>query len=253
MSTVHKNFTGVLLAAGKGTRLGAVTENNPKALVTLGGHALIEYGLDFLRGIGASEIIVVTGFHGDEVAELVRKVQPDAKLARNEEFNKSGNLPGLLAAMGVSDKDFLVMNTDHLYRVSMRAKVPESLGDTITVFCDFKEKLDPDERGILLGEDGFIKKIDKHLDRWDCGCVGLTYIPASRRETYMRAVPATLEKLGDAAGYENVLQTLADMGEKIAVADVSGICPIEIDYPEELARAEEAVVREPGAFGLARI
>lgn len=248
MTESRKNFTGVILAAGKGNRL---EENLPKALVEVAGRPLLRYQLEFLQAIGAQKIIVVVGCQGDEVASLATKIEPAVTIAHNTEFDKPGNLPGLLAAFEVSQADMLVMNVDHLYLAAKRALVPTFLGKEISVFCDFKEKLDPDERGILLGEDGYIKKIDKHLEHWDCGCVGLTYIPSSRREAYLRAVPLTVERLGDAAGYENVLQTLADMGEKVAVADVSGICPIEIDYPEELIRAREAVTRDPSAFGLA--
>lgn len=242
-----KEFTGIILAAGKGNRLG---ENLPKALVEVAGRPLLQYQLNFLQAIGAKEIIVVTGFQGEDVAKLGERLLPAVRIVTNSEFQKKGNLPSLLAAFEVTDASVLVMNVDHLYLVAKRAAVPTFFGNEILVFCDFKEKLDPDERGVLLGENGFIKKIDKHLERWDCGCVGLTYIPENKRAAYLRAIPATVDKLGDATGYENVLQTLADMGEKVAVADVSGICPIEIDYPEELVRAREVVARDPGAFGI---
>ncbi|MEK7516451.1 MAG: NTP transferase domain-containing protein [Patescibacteria group bacterium] len=250
MTDSRKNFTGVILAAGKGDRL---EQKMCKALVEVAGYPLLQYQLNFLQALGAKEIVVVTGCQGEDVARLAKRLLASVRVASNKEFQKKGNLPGLLAAFEATDASVLVMNVDHLYLASKRMSVTTFFGETISVFCDFKEKLDPDERGILLGEDRYIKKIDKHLDRWDCGCVGLTYIPASRREAYLRAIPATLEKLGDDTGYENVLQTLADTGEQVAVADVSGICPIEIDYPEELVRARAVVAEDPAAFGIARI
>jgi nicotine blue oxidoreductase len=48
--------TGVLLAAGQGSRFGG-----PKALIELGGRTLAQRGVDLLRAGGADPVLVVTG------------------------------------------------------------------------------------------------------------------------------------------------------------------------------------------------
>ena len=58
----------VLLAAGRGTRLGALTENYPKALLTVGGRPVIVHILDGLARAGIREVFIVTG-HAAEVLE----------------------------------------------------------------------------------------------------------------------------------------------------------------------------------------
>ncbi|MFC5343368.1 NTP transferase domain-containing protein (plasmid) [Brevundimonas staleyi] len=53
----------VILAAGRGRRMGALTADRPKAALEVGGHALIDWQAAALRAAGVEEIAVVTG-HG---------------------------------------------------------------------------------------------------------------------------------------------------------------------------------------------
>jgi len=59
----------MILAAGLGTRLRPLTENRPKALVDVGGRALLEITLARLRNFGITDVIVNT----HHFAEMVRK------------------------------------------------------------------------------------------------------------------------------------------------------------------------------------
>lgn len=51
----------VLLAAGRGTRLGAITANYPKALLEVGGRPIIVRILDGLARAGVTEVAIVSG------------------------------------------------------------------------------------------------------------------------------------------------------------------------------------------------
>ena len=53
---------GIILAAGRGSRLGSLTENQPKCFTPLKGRALIEWQLHSLRAAGIEDIAVVTGY-----------------------------------------------------------------------------------------------------------------------------------------------------------------------------------------------
>lgn len=55
----------VLLAAGRGSRLGALTADIPKPLLNVAGRPIIVHILDGLRRAGIEEITVVTGYLGD--------------------------------------------------------------------------------------------------------------------------------------------------------------------------------------------
>lgn len=231
-------FIGIILAAGRGTRLG---RNQNKSLVKVNGTELIKYAINFLKFIGAKQIIIITGYQADEVGGLMATVDSSVLVVKNEEWEKKGNLTSLLTAFKHTEESVLVMNVDHLYKRSLAKKASEYFNEQITVFCDFKEKIEPDERVVLLDENKNIKQIGKHLPKSDCATTGLTFIPAGKRGEYLSAVPETVRKLADAAGYEDVLQTAVEAGARVAMADVSGICPHEIDYPEELEKAEQGV------------
>ncbi len=62
----------MVLAAGLGTRLRPLTDERPKALVMLGGRALLEITLERLRSFGVDEVIVNTHHFADMVEEYLR-------------------------------------------------------------------------------------------------------------------------------------------------------------------------------------
>jgi UDP-N-acetylglucosamine diphosphorylase / glucose-1-phosphate thymidylyltransferase / UDP-N-acetylgalactosamine diphosphorylase / glucosamine-1-phosphate N-acetyltransferase / galactosamine-1-phosphate N-acetyltransferase len=55
----------VLLAAGRGTRLGALTANFPKPLLEVGGRPIIVHILEGLARAGIAEVTIVTGHFAD--------------------------------------------------------------------------------------------------------------------------------------------------------------------------------------------
>jgi N-acetyl-alpha-D-muramate 1-phosphate uridylyltransferase len=61
----------VILAGGRGTRLGALTEDRPKALVDVAGRPFLEYQLELLRTGGVSEIVLCVGYLGSVVERTI--------------------------------------------------------------------------------------------------------------------------------------------------------------------------------------
>jgi NDP-sugar pyrophosphorylase family protein len=67
----------MILAAGLGTRLRPLTDDRPKALVTLAGRTLLDIALDRLRSFGVREVIVNAHHYADRIV---------AYLAANDNF-----------------------------------------------------------------------------------------------------------------------------------------------------------------------
>ena len=63
----------MILAAGLGTRLRPLTEDRPKALVTVGGRTLLEIALGRLREFGVSEVIVNTHYFAGMVEDYLKE------------------------------------------------------------------------------------------------------------------------------------------------------------------------------------
>jgi NDP-sugar pyrophosphorylase family protein len=100
----------VVLAAGRGTRLGAIGRDTPKPLVPVAGVPVIDRLLDALGADGFADVVVVTGHRADEVERylasrplrFVRQDKPrgtaDAVLAAREAV---GNSPFLVTWVDV--------------------------------------------------------------------------------------------------------------------------------------------------------
>lgn len=60
--------TAVVLAAGRGTRMGALTAATPKPLLPVAGRPLIEHVLHGFAVAGVRRAVVVTGYRGEQIA-----------------------------------------------------------------------------------------------------------------------------------------------------------------------------------------
>ena len=106
----------MVLAAGRGQRLLALTEKIPKALVPVAGRPMIEYPLRWLSHYGISEIIVNLHHLGEQIESYLGD---GAKLGLHIIYSKEPELldtgGGLLKAKPfLSDGTFIVINTDVL-------------------------------------------------------------------------------------------------------------------------------------------
>lgn len=68
-------IAAVVLAAGKGTRMGS---SRAKVLHELLGRPLIAYPLEVAQSLGACRTVVVVGYHKDDVENAVRAAFPEA-------------------------------------------------------------------------------------------------------------------------------------------------------------------------------
>ncbi len=279
---MNNNLTGVILTAGMGTRLGGITADRPKGLVEVSGRPLLDYNIRFLRAAGANKIIAVAGFFGDKVKQYLNTNHPDVAVVQNDDYKK-GNLYSLKTALPHIAGSFLLSNADHVYRLPIAElvrrqiypvtferdirlfrndfdfttvtprqdrEVSECNGvkEGVTAFCDFDRSLGNDDMKVLRADDGRLAEIAKTLTRFHCGYVGLTYCPAAERETYHRAFSEVEQEYGDKAVVEQVLGKLAKAGHRVNMGDISGYGWLEIDFPEELWRAEEAVSKNQNDF-----
>jgi UDP-N-acetylglucosamine diphosphorylase / glucose-1-phosphate thymidylyltransferase / UDP-N-acetylgalactosamine diphosphorylase / glucosamine-1-phosphate N-acetyltransferase / galactosamine-1-phosphate N-acetyltransferase len=93
--------TAVLLAAGRGKRLGDLTARTPKPILDIAGSPLISHIVDALMGAGLAHFIVVTGYLSDQIegwAKIYQHENPGIKITtvRQPELNGTGG--AMLAA-----------------------------------------------------------------------------------------------------------------------------------------------------------
>ena len=230
----------VLLAAGLGSRLGALTERMPKALIPVADEPLLSHAVRFARRMQPSEIVVVGGFCFAEVAAEARRQRLEVTLVENRAFT-DGNLISLLEARALVKGDFLVMNVDHIYRPAVAERVGATATE-ITAFVDEDRKLGPDDMKVARDQHGHVSRISKTLTDFDCGYVGMTRIPAGEGERYWATADTVLATEGRAVHVERILARLAESQSPPACRDISGIGWLEVDFKDERDQAD-AVLR----------
>jgi mannose-1-phosphate guanylyltransferase len=114
-----------LLAAGLGTRMGAITRDTPKCLLPIGGRPLLGRWFDLLAHHGVDAVLVNTHHLAESVRDFVATAKPPLSvvLAHEAELLGSG---GTLAAnrdFVCGEDAFLVIYADNASRVDLRALV----------------------------------------------------------------------------------------------------------------------------------
>jgi len=94
-------MNAIILAAGKGTRLGKITEEHPKCLVSVGDRTILENMLENLLAVKVEEVTIVIGYLGNLIKEKIGSSFHGLKInyVENEIFNTTGTAFSLWKGM----------------------------------------------------------------------------------------------------------------------------------------------------------
>ena len=110
-----------ILAGGLGTRLGALGETTPKALVPVAGRPFALWQLELLRAHGARRVVMCVGHLGDRVeAELGAPYGLDVRYVHDPP-GLAGTAGALRGALPLLGKRFLVLYGDTYLRIDYAA------------------------------------------------------------------------------------------------------------------------------------
>ena len=237
----------IVLAAGTGSRLGEMTKDKTKGMVQVNGKPLIDYLFEFFDLNFFDEIIVVGGFAFVDLEKHLKQKQIDhLKILENKDYH-NGNIFTLLTALKTFAHDsFLITNVDHIYPRVMFEKMKQSF-TRITAMCDFDRQLGPDDMKVKLDSDGkTVVHISKQLHDFDCGYIGMTYVDRSMETVYRDSAYRAIERFGEKAVVENILQVLAENPKTAPIiCDLSGFGWYEVDDEQDLIKAEKGLFQNP--------
>lgn len=228
----------IVLAAGQGSRLRAVSDVKP--LTPIGGRLLLHRVLDALAAAGVTRPVVVTGYRGAEVAAAALAWGPGVRIARNARWEAPNGVSLLAAADDIEDRALLVM-ADHLVSPALYMAVAAApLTDAGLVLGIDRRLGHPwiDEADVtrVATRAGRIVAIGKGLGSYDALDTGVFLVTPE-----LVAALAGLE----APGLSDGVRVLAARGRALAV-DVSAHGWIDIDDPRALALAEAWVAAGGG-------
>ena len=227
----------IILAAGRGGRLGPLTAERPKCLLRVGTGSLLDHQLEALHTSGLDSVVVVGGYCADAVeAELAGR----AELLLNPRHAETNSLYSLWLAREHARDGFVLLNADVLFDPEILRRVlasphPEALA------VERRERFEAEEMKVEL-EGERIRAMSKSLppERAQAENVGVLKFSAAGAKALFDKVEELLPAGAEKQFVPYSFDAIAEQRPLYAVP-IDGLPWIEIDFVEDLLRAREEI------------
>ncbi|MEZ3161809.1 phosphocholine cytidylyltransferase family protein [Microbacterium sp. BWT-B31] len=221
----------VILAAGMGSRLGRAL---PKPLTELGdGRSIMRQQHDNVRAAfgGEARITTVVGYRAETIVEAF----PHVDYVYNDRYDQTNTSKSLLRALTATGRGgVLWMNGDVVFdpRVLGRAvSLIEREQSFVTVNTS---KVSDEEVKYTIDAEGCIAELSKTVVGGIGEAVGINYISAADKKSFIRQ----LQRVDDQDYFERGLElAILEDGLRLAPMDISDLYAVEVDFAEDLERA----------------
>jgi dTDP-glucose pyrophosphorylase len=249
--TMEGSFQGVILAAGKGSRMQPFSERWPKPLLPVLGKPLMVYQIEMLVSLGVRDVIVVIGHLGQEI---VRALGDGSRYGVRLRYVEQGEVLGIAHAVGTLephlDRPFFLFLGDIYFATADFAAMVEPLraGRAQAVLACKRE---PDVAAmrrnfeVLVGADGYVscvveKPREPRTNLKGCGIYlfDLDFFEAVRRTP--RSALRNEYEITDA------IQVFLDSGHRVLPAEVV-VEDVNVSYPADLLALNLQLLRESGS------
>ena len=235
----------LILAAGVGHRLAPLTDRQPKCLLPVGGRSLLERMLESLSAIPVSEAVIVVGHCQDQIRRVIgsRFGRLPVRYIENPEYTRD-SIRSLWVCRDELDEDSIVMDADVLFPTAFLRRLlacpdPSALlidrgftdtGEEVKVYARAgrvlaigKKVLDPPPHDTVGEAIGFFKCAAAHGPALG-ECMEEVLRDQSRYREYEDAIDLLLRRV------------------RVGWVDTGGLPWTEIDFVEDLRRADEEVL-----------
>ena len=225
----------VILAAGMGSRLG---RSLPKPLTELSdGRTIMQQQFDNIHQAFGNDVnvTIVVGYKLEHIIEAF----PHADFVYNEQYDQTNTSKSLLRALQASkDGGVLWMNGDVVFD-------PEALvraGDLVAADRSFVSvntaKVSDEEVKYTTDSEGFIAELSKTVAGGLGEAVGINYVAAQDKA----ALITRLAECDDHDYFERGIELAIEKdGVSVEAVDISEFQIVEVDFDEDLTRANEFV------------
>jgi choline kinase len=235
-----------MLGAGVGRRLG-LPDLPPKVLLRFGGETLLARHVRILRACGVARIDLAVGHRAEEVDEEIARIGAGdmVKTYRNADFER-GAIVSLwtLRKSFTSGEPVIFMDGDVLYD----HRIMRRLIDSVATNCFLMDRNteEGDDPVKLCMRDGrlvdFHKRPQLPYDWWG-EWIGFARFAPHTAARIAAAAAAYVEAGRVDELYEEAFRdvVLNEPPGSFGVEDVTGLPWIEIDFPEDLVKAEREI------------
>lgn len=221
----------VILAAGMGSRLGRTL---PKPLTTLNdGRTIMQQQFDNIEhAFGASaKVTLVVGYKLEHIIEAF----PDASFVYNEMYDQTNTSKSLMRALQASGAGgVLWMNGDVVFDPAVLVRAAAMVAQDRSFVTVNTSSVAEEEVKYTTGAEGYIDEISKTVKNGLGEAVGINYISSADKAALLHQ----LQRVADQDYFERGIElAIQQDGLRIEPVDISDLYAVEVDFEEDLQRA----------------
>ena len=236
----------VILAAGEGTRLKPLTNNIPKAFLSIGDIPLIYHSLRNLHQVGVDDVLFVTGFMESHFKKTLGDVfdKMNISYVSNPDYAKTNSMYSLSQIEGVIDEDIILLESDLIYEQKALELLLESQCDNVLLTSKLSGS--GDEVFICTDETGRITDLGKNISQENKGyaigeLVGISKFSKKFLSKMFTTAKNDYKKGEKTYHYEECAFRTSSKEHPLYALLCEDLTWIEIDTKKDLQRAEEII------------
>ena len=237
----------IILAAGMGKRLKALTKNNTKCMIKVNDVSLIDRMLHQIDAKKLKRIIIVVGYEGQKLIDYIGTldIKTPIKYIENPIYDKTNNIYSLsLAKKELCEDDTLLFESDLIFEDSVIDELLDDPRETLALVDKYQSWMDG--TCVKIHDDGTIKAFipGKHFKYEDINNYYKTvniykFSKHFSQNKYVPFLNAYVKALGENEYYEQVLRVITMLDDaEIKAKKLSGQLWYEIDDIQDLNIAE---------------
>lgn len=155
----------IILAAGRGARLGKYTEKSPKGLLRIAGKTILEMQIECYHNAGITDISIVKGYKGNLINFS------GVKYYWNKDFDNTNMIVSLMSASQEFTDDIIISYADVIFEPILLKQLIESKNDAVVLVDSNWEKywsmrygtVNYDLESLIINDMGSIIEIGRYL------------------------------------------------------------------------------------------
>jgi len=226
----------VILAAGRGMRLGGEVNGDPKCLIPFGGKTLLEHQLGVLESHGIERCIIVVGHEADRVRRVVNGRHI---CVANQQYAETNSLYSLWMARNHVTGPFVLHNADVLAHPDVYRRMLATRTTSLTYDSSSGGE---DEHMKVSFRCGKLRAISKTLGTDDTHgeSVGILHFDQDAADLLFKEADNIIASGAHKSWAPAAVDRIATRIE-IRGVDVADLPWTEIDFPEDLAVARDQI------------
>jgi choline kinase len=240
----------LVLAAGAATRLRPLTARTPKCLLDIGGKSILARLLDTLAGQGISEAYLVTGYCAGKIRAFAAGLDGQSPLrvtvVENPRYRETNNITSVWVARPVlTGSAFLICYADILFHPAILQGCLEAPGE---ICLAVSREIHPESKKVAT-RGSHVLAVGKGIPAAEVTgtFLGIARFSPDGGRLLFAEVEVLLHEGATGEYYTAAVARVIAKGVTVHCAVASGLPWIDIDGPEELARARETILPQIGA------